>query len=73
MLIKETWVLNESRGRHYGFVRSTDEEENDLDFCVGFYKKLGFKPLGTKYDEYNILMTRALDHNHTEFVGLILK
>lgn len=73
MIVKETWTLNETNGNHYGFIRNIDEEENNLDFCVEFYKKLGYVPFNKKYDEYNVLMTRIIDHNHTEFLGLILK
>ena len=73
MLTKKTWVLNETTGNSHGHVTFIDEEENDLDFCVRFYKKIGYKSMNCKYSDFDELLYRVLDHNHTEFLGLILK
>lgn len=73
MIEKKSWVLNERTGRKNASVTVIDEEENDLDFCIRFYKSIGYNPIGVKYDEFDELLTRPIGWDKTEFLGLILK
>lgn len=70
MLRIKTWVLNEKTGDHTAY-NEFDSDETDLDFMTRFYKKFGWRDIGVKYDEFDVLLTRVLDWNHTEFLGII--
>lgn len=73
MIVKKIWKLNEKTGDTYSSVTVIDEEENNLDFCVDFYRKIGYSPMGKKYCDFDEVMYKPLDWDHTEFLGLILK
>jgi len=68
MLEYKTWILNENKGNHYNYSEWNNEE--DLNFMVEFYKKFGWREFAHKYDNYDVLLYRPLDWEHTEFLGI---